>query len=96
MPSASSRIGTDGYCAVYQLPRGRLAGAMLLLAATILTAPAVSPIAPQRQATATVRIVRAEPVRFQDIERQAPSLLRSTVVRTRDGRTEPARLLEYQ
>jgi len=69
---------------------------MLLLAAAIATAAPVSQATPDRQARATVRIVRVEPVRFQEIERRQPSLLRSTYVRTRDGGPEAARLLEYQ
>ena len=67
---------------------------MLLIAAAI--AVTATPVAPARQARATVRIVRVEPVRFAEVERQRPQDLRSTVVRSSDGRTEPARLLEYQ
>lgn len=69
---------------------------LLFLAAAIATASPVSPAVPDRQARATVRIFRAEPIRFQEIERQQPDQLRSTVVRTREGKPEPARLLEYQ
>ena len=69
---------------------------MLLLAAALLTAPSATSVAPERQAKATVRILRVEPVKFQEIERLRPDLLRSTVVRTREGKPEPARLLEYQ
>ena len=67
----------------------------MLLLATIIAASA-TPILPDRQARATVRIVRAEPVNFAEIERQRPELLRSTVLRTANGTPEPARLLEYQ
>ena len=67
---------------------------MLLIAAAI--AVTATPVAPDRQARATVRIVRVEPVRFAEVERQRPQDLRSTVVRSSHGRTEPARLLEYQ
>ena len=69
---------------------------MLFLAAALLAAPSATSAAPDRQAKATVRIVRVEPVKFQEIERQRPALLRSTTLRTRDGKPEPARLLEYQ
>lgn len=69
---------------------------MLLLVAAILSAPTVTRASPERQATATVRILRIEPIRFEEIERQQPGLLRSAMVRTRDGRPEPARLLEFQ
>ena len=67
---------------------------MLLLAAAIAATATQS--APDRQARATVRIVRVEPVRFAEIEQKRPDVLRDTVIRTRDGGTEPARLLEYQ
>ncbi|HET7708966.1 MAG TPA: hypothetical protein VFK50_05450 [Sphingomicrobium sp.] len=67
---------------------------MLLLAAAI--AASTTPTAPDHQARATVRIVRAEPVRFAEIEQQRPQDLRPTVIRSSDGRAEPARLLEYQ
>ena len=69
---------------------------MLLLAAAIATASTVSQAVPDRQARATVRIMRAEPVRFLEIERRQPGLLRSTLVGTREGTPQPARLLEYQ
>jgi len=69
---------------------------MLLLAAAIATASTVSPASPDRQAKASVRILRVEPIRFQELERRQPGLLRSTYVRMRDGKLEPVRLLEYQ
>lgn len=69
---------------------------MLLIVAALLIAPSATLATPDRQAKATVRIVRVEPVRFEEIERKRPSLLRSTYLRTRDGKSEPARLLEYQ
>jgi len=67
---------------------------MLFLAAAL--AASTTPALPDRQAQATVRIIRVEPVRFGEIERQRPKDLRSTVIRSTDGRPEPARLLEYQ
>ena len=69
---------------------------MLLLAAALATAPTLSQAVPDRQARATVRILRVEPIHFQAIERDRPGLLRSTMVGTREGKPEPARLLEYQ
>jgi hypothetical protein len=69
---------------------------MLLLAAAIVTASTVGQAVPDRQARATVRILRVEPIHFQEIERDRPKLLRSTNLRTNDGKTEPARLIEYQ
>ena len=67
---------------------------MLLIAAVIATT--ATPAVPDRQARASVRIVRVEPLRFAEIERLQPNLLRDAIIRTRDGRIEPARLLEYQ
>jgi hypothetical protein len=67
----------------------------MLLIATSLAANALQAV-PERQAQATVRIIRAEPVRFEEVEKQRPNELRTTVIRTRDGKTEPARLLEFQ
>ncbi|HVH38046.1 MAG TPA: hypothetical protein VM757_05615 [Sphingomicrobium sp.] len=72
----------------------RLAPVMLLIAAVIATT--ATPAVPDRQARASVRIVRVEPLRFAEIERLQPNLLRDAIIRTRDGRIEPARLLEYQ
>jgi hypothetical protein len=51
---------------------------------------------PVRQATATVTILRAEPLRFTDIEREQPQLLRETLVRGSDGSAEKLRLVEFQ
>jgi hypothetical protein len=67
---------------------------MLLIAAAIATT--VTQAVPDRQARASVRIVRVEPLRFAEIERLQPHSLRDAMIRTRDGRIEPARLLEYQ
>lgn len=94
MPPEPSLTGTDGYFAVYHRWIRRLAVTMLLFAAAI--AASTMPTVPDRQARATVRIVRVEPVRFAEIEQQRPQDLRSAVIRSSDGRTETARLLEYQ
>lgn len=92
--SGMSLAGTEGYWPVYHRRPKRLAADMLLLAAAI--AASATQAVPDRQARATVRIVRVEPVRFAEMEQQEPQRLRDAVIRTRDGRTEPARLLEYQ
>ena len=71
----------------------------MFLAAVIVAATIAAPVQraePRRQATATVRIIRAEPLHFADIERQQPQALRATVIRGCDGRPEAARLYEYQ
>jgi len=71
----------------------------MLFAAAIAVATAAmpaQPAAPRRQATATVRIVRAQPLNFADIERSQPKTLRSSVIRGRDGQRETARLVEFQ
>ena len=66
---------------------------MLLFAAAL--AASTTQAVPDRQARASVRIIRVEPVRFAEIERDRPKALRSTVIRSVDGRREPARLIEY-
>ena len=68
---------------------------MLLFAAAIASST-VTQAVPDRQGRATVRIIRADPIKFAEIERLRPELLRSTIIRTRDGKPEAARLLEYQ
>jgi hypothetical protein len=71
----------------------------MLLAVATAAAIAAQPAADsetRRQATATVRIVRATPLHFADLERQEPGTLRTSVGRSRDGRREPIRLYEYQ
>jgi hypothetical protein len=71
---------------------------MLLLAAAAVATAALSAdqTEPRRQATATVRIVRAEPLNFQEIERHNPGALRTSRIRARDGGHEFARLIEFQ
>jgi hypothetical protein len=70
----------------------------MLLVVAIAAATAASPANPEprRQATATVRIVRAQPLQFSEIDRTQPKLLRTTIVRGRDGQQESVRLVEYQ
>ena len=64
--------------------------ASLALAAAALAVPLerVEPqaVAPVRQAQATVTILPAARLRFSDIERDQPRLLRESVVRGGDGR----------
>ena len=73
---------------------------MLLLAAFAVTSLAAEPPrpagTPARQARATVRIIRADPVRFTEIERESPASLRATVLRSPDGDAREARLLEFE
>ncbi len=67
------------------------------LAATVAQADSpASDATPLRQARASVRIVRATPVRFQEIEKQAPASLRTAKIRTSTGEPREARLLEFQ
>ena len=70
---------------------------LALLAAT--TAAAVSQPAATtavRQAQATVTIIKAPVIHFQEIERSNPQLLRDTEVRSPDGTIQRARLVEFQ
>ena len=77
---------------------------MVILAAAALAAAASAqeavqpsaPIAAQRQAQAIVRIVQSAAVRFSEIERDRPEVLRETVIRGPNGTTETAKLVEFQ
>lgn len=70
-----------------------------IVLAAALSQAAVQPqprAVPERQAQATVRIMRADPIRLG--EEPAPngvSLLRNTEVRESDGSTRPASLIEF-
>lgn len=67
----------------------------MLLFAAALSAAVTTPAEPRRQAKASVRIVRAEPHRFSEIERDDPGRLRSITLRTPDGSVEQVRVVEY-
>lgn len=72
---------------------------MLLLAALALTATPPGPAAsapPPRQARASVRIVRASPIHFEDVERRSPTSFREAIVRSADGESVKARLIEFE
>ena len=51
---------------------------------------------PLRQARASVRLVRASPIHFEQIERQSPGALRKSVIRSPDGAVQEARLIEFE
>lgn len=74
--------------------------ASLALATAALAVPLerVEPqaVAPERQAQATVTILPAARLRFSEIERNQPHLLRETVIRAVDGSTQRAKLVEFQ
>jgi hypothetical protein len=53
-------------------------------------------VAPERQAQATVIILPAASLRFSEIESEQPERLRETVIRSADGSTQRARLVEFQ
>ena len=67
----------------------------MLLVAAALSAAVATPVEPRRQAKASVRIVRAEPHHFKEIERTDPSRLRNIIVRSANGSAERVRVLEY-
>jgi hypothetical protein len=69
---------------------------ILALAGASATPPPPLRVAAERQAVAMVRILPGAPLRFAEIERNAPETLRDTQVRGPDGSTEPARLVEFQ
>ena len=58
--------------------------------------PLQSEVTTGRQAQALVRILRAEPVRFSEIEDSRSELLRETAIRSPDGSMKPARLVEFE
>ena len=74
--------------------------ATLALATATLAVPLerVEPQAatPVRQARATVTILPAVRLHFDDIERNQPEALRETIVRGADGSTEVLKLVEFQ
>jgi hypothetical protein len=65
------------------------------LAATLVP-QAQAPVAPQRQAQATVTILSNAQVRFSEIERDRPRAMRQSVVRGPDGSVETVKLVEFQ
>ena len=74
---------------------------MVILAILAVAGASASPppplrVAAERQAVAMVRILSGAPLRFSEIERNAPETLRNTRVRAPDGSMEPARLVEFQ
>jgi hypothetical protein len=74
--------------------------ASLALATAALAVPLerVEPqaVAPERQAQATVTILPAARLRFSEIEREQPRLMRETLIRAPDGSTQRAKLVEFQ
>ena len=70
---------------------------MLLLAAAALNAqPVPVQISPDRQARVVVTIIKSEQLRFAEIERSQPDRLRQSIIRSRDGTAQPARLVEFE
>ena len=71
----------------------------MLIAVALAEAQAAEPqprAVPERQAQATVRIMRAEAIRLGEQPRaDGGSLLRETKVRESDGSTRPASLIEF-
>jgi hypothetical protein len=73
---------------------------MLLLAvlsAAIATQPHAShPVTASAQATATIRIVTAVRLKLDGSENRDAPPVRNVVLRTSDGVTHPAKLIEFQ
>lgn len=73
---------------------------MVILAAAALAATlvpqALAQVAPQRQARAMVTILSSAQLRFGEIDRDQPHMLRETRIRTADGSLETVRLVEFQ
>jgi hypothetical protein len=70
----------------------------LLFAAALLASddPSATKAVPERNARAMVLIVRPAELRFKEIQRDQPELLRDTVVQSADGQVQPAKLVEFQ
>ncbi len=69
---------------------------IVLTAALSQAAVQPQPRAPERQAQATVRIMRVDPIRLgQEPAQNGGSLLRSTELRESDGSVRPASLIEF-
>lgn len=69
---------------------------IILTAALAATATPLEPVAPERQARAVVRILKAEPLRFAELEKLKPQLFRETTIRSPNGTEEKARLIEFE
>jgi hypothetical protein len=73
---------------------------MVILAAGALAATlvpqALAQVPPQRQAQARVTILSSMRLRFSEIDRDRPEMLRETRVRTADGSVVTVRLVEFQ
>ena len=78
-----------------------LVAALLLAAAPGQPAQSAQPAQPPRlvtaeqQAMATVRILSGDPIRFSELEKQAPERFRDAHIRGVGGAPEPARLIEF-
>jgi len=70
---------------------------MIILAAILAATPMpLEPVAPERQARAVVRILKGEALRFAELEKFDPHVLRETTVRSPEGTEEKARLVEFE
>ena len=73
---------------------------MIILAALVLgaaseQAPPVQRVSAERQAYAMVRILPGAQIRFAELEHSAPERFTDTHIRTADGSSAPARLIEF-
>jgi len=72
--------------------------AMLIFAAAALAAALPEPrvVTPERQAQATVTIIVSAELRFSEIEKNHPKVLREAKVRRADGSVETVKLVEFE
>ena len=69
----------------------------LIAAAALATAPQMpSPAAATAQATATIRIVAAVRLKLDGRDNPGAPPARDSMVKDREGRSQPARLIEFQ
>ena len=68
-----------------------------MLTIALAVAAAASPAAaPERQARATVTILKPAVLRFAEIEASRPAALRETLIPEPDGTRQRARLVEFE
>ena len=70
--------------------------ASLAIASAAAAQPAPQPAPTQARAQATIRIISAAQLRFGEIEKSSPELLRSSLIRSADGIPQRAKLVEFQ
>jgi hypothetical protein len=69
---------------------------VLLLAAALVSSAPAHPVAASAQATATIRVLSAVQIKFGSSGNDGVPPARDTVLKTADGNSQPAKLIEFQ